>query len=85
MLRVIFRDAMVLKTTGGNDKLILRVEGEKIGKVAEKYLTASLLFAQEQITKAEKELFFNGYFPQCLEVLISNILLENAKNKKREK
>ena len=85
LLRVIFRDAMVLKTTGGNDKLILRVEGEKIGKVAEKYLTASLLFAQEQITKAEKELFFNGYFPQCLEVLISNILLENAKNKKREK
>lgn len=85
LIRVILRDALVLKTIGDKTQLILRVESEKIRQVADKYLVSSLIFAQECVSKAEKEVFFNGYFPQCLEVLISDILLENAKNKRKEK
>ncbi len=84
LIRLIFRDALVLKSTGASEKIVLRGEREKIEKVAEKYLISSLLFAQEKISEAEKQVQFNAYFPQCLEVLLSTVLLQNAKNKKRE-
>ncbi len=85
LLRVILRDALVWKSVkSGKANLLLSVEKSRIEKVAEKYLAASLVFAQKRISDAEREVFFNANFPQCLEVLISEILLQNAKNKKRE-
>ncbi|MBQ8323164.1 MAG: hypothetical protein IJX91_04280 [Clostridia bacterium] len=83
LLRVIFRDALVLRSVSGA-KPMLRSETARITKAAEKYTDSSLVFAQERISKAEKEVFFNAFFPQCLEVLISDILLENAKSKRRQ-
>ncbi len=85
LLRIILRDALVWKTVAKNKgKLLLGVESNRIEKVAEKYLASSLVFAQKRISDAERETFFNANFPQCLEVLLSEILFQNAKNKKKE-
>ena len=84
LLRLILRDALVWKNTKKKEKILLGAERERIEKVAEKYLVSSLLFAQGKISEAEKQVQFNAYFPQCLEVLLSSVLLQNAKNKKRE-
>lgn len=84
LLRLLFRDALLLKTQGGKAKLLLNSERERLEKIAEKYETETLLFAQEEITKAEQRLFFNTVFPQCLEILAASILKRDEENKKRK-
>ena len=79
LLRLIFRDASVFKTQKEN-ALLLRLEKARIQQVAEKYLLSSLLYAQNVITQAEKDLSFNAVYPQLLEITLSKILLQNAKN-----
>lgn len=84
LLRAIYRDALIYKTLPAQKSaLLLQSEEESVRAVAEKYQTSALLFAQQELSKAEREVFFNAYFPQCLEVLISNILLFNAKQKRK--
>ena len=80
LLRLIYRDALVLKTQNRTDTLLLRSQKERILEVADKYLISSLVFAQKTITQAEKDIAFNAVFPQCLEITLSKILLQNAKD-----
>ena len=83
LLRVVYRDGLVLRELGENG-VLLQTEKARLREVAEKYTASSLLFAQNEISVAEREAFFNAVFPQCLEVLLSKILMENAKRKKAE-
>ncbi|MBE7068799.1 MAG: hypothetical protein E7381_05815 [Clostridiales bacterium] len=84
LLRTIFRDALLVKTLPSKkDALLLKPKADELTAVAEKYRAEALIYAQEEISKAEKQVFFNAYFPQCLEVLISNILFFNAKQAKK--
>jgi DNA polymerase III gamma/tau subunit len=80
LLRLIFRDGLLLKT-GQTKHLTLRGEKEKIQKVADTYSVSALLYAQEAITLAEKQVKFNAVFSQCLEICMANILQENNKSK----
>ncbi len=84
LLRLLFRDALLLKTQGNKAELLLKSEKEKLKKIAEKYETETLLFAQEEITKAEQQVFFNAVFPQCLEILAASFLRRDEENKKRK-
>lgn len=85
LLRLIYRDALLVKTRlNAKNALLFQSEADKLSSVAEKYETGALIYAQEALSKAERELFFNAYFPQCLEVLISNILFFNAKQKRKK-
>ncbi|MBQ8374529.1 MAG: hypothetical protein IJX98_03010 [Clostridia bacterium] len=89
LIRLIFRDALFLKTAlrGGADKstllrraekhLFLRPEKKRIESVSEKYTLRSLIFAQDKLTEAEKQLKFNANFTQCIEICIASILEEN--------
>ncbi len=77
LLRVIFRDALLIKTLQGKNAL-LRLETERLQGVAKRFSPACLLYAQDELTKAEKEVFFNAYFPQCIEVLFAKILKFNS-------
>ena len=73
LLRLIFRDALLLKTGLGEENVFLRGEKERLLQVAEKYTTDRLVNAQDEICKAEREIAFNAVFPQCLEVLLARI------------
>jgi DNA polymerase-3 subunit delta' len=73
-LRLIFRDALFIKTNADPFFLLLRSERERTKKVASRYALNALLFAQEAFTKAEKQLKFNTNFSQCLEVCFESIL-----------
>ena len=77
LLRLIYRDALVLKTQGAKGKHRLLLKRSDISSVAEKYSERALIFAQECISKAEMELTFNANLPQCLELCIAKILREN--------
>ena len=79
MLRLIFRDALILKTQTRNlnGKLFLISEKDTLIRVSEKYNLTTLLYAQEVITEAEKQIKFNAVFPQCIELCISKIIYKN--------
>ena len=72
LFRFIFRDALAYKT-GNGKHLILKPEKEKIAKIAEKYSVQALLKAQEEFSKAEKNMKFNVNFPQCIEICFALI------------
>lgn len=76
LLRILYRDAAVWKA-GKRQHVLLGAEHVKIAAIAEKYSLSALLFAQERITQAERELKFNAVFPQCLETLLAAILHKN--------
>lgn len=89
LLRLIFRDGILLKMqaqTGVNNEglLLLKSEKERLFEVAEKYEISSLLYAQEEISNAEKQVQFNAVFPQCIEVCMANIRANNKKAKGKE-
>ncbi len=81
LLRLIFRDALLLKTgkTEMENAVLLYFEKERLSKVANGYSLSALLYAQEAIGEAEKEVQFNAVFPQCLELCIANINLARDK------
>ena len=81
LLRLIFRDALLCKT-GQTKYLTLRGEKTRIEEVADAYTASALLYAQEAISLAEKQVTFNAVFPQCLEICMANVLAENEKSKK---
>jgi DNA polymerase-3 subunit gamma/tau len=85
LLRLIFRDGAVLKTGQSKEYLLLRSESERLLQMKEKYTLHALLFAQKRFSDAELHTAFNGVFSQCLEVTLSEILLQNAKDKRRQK
>ncbi len=71
LLRLIFRDALLLKA--GEGALLLRGEADRIEEVANAYSKRALLFAQEAISSAEKQIKFNAIFSQCIELCIASI------------
>ncbi|MBQ8685966.1 MAG: hypothetical protein IJ514_07330 [Clostridia bacterium] len=74
LLRLVFRDALVYKTSAAKaDRTFLRAEEARIKSVAERYTARALIEAQTLIAQAERESFFNAVFPQCLETLIAKI------------
>lgn len=77
LLRLIFRDALVLKTQGGKSRRYLLLKRNEILTVSKKYSERALLYAQERLSKAELETTFNAVFPQCIEVCMAKILTEN--------
>ena len=77
LLRLIYRDALVLKTQGTKARRKLLLKKNEILDVSQKYSERALLFAQECISKSELELTFNANLPQCLELCIAKILKEN--------
>ena len=78
LLRLIFRDAFLIKT-GKNAHLLLKTETESVKKVSERYSEKALLFAQEAFTNAEKEIRFNANFYQCIEICMFKIMERNAR------
>ncbi len=74
-LRIFFRDSLLLKTQGerAKSKLLLQHEYARVNALASKYTVAALLFAQEAISAAEKEVAFNAVFPQCIEICMAKI------------
>ena len=77
-LRLIFRDALLLKTEH-KQNILLKTDLEKVKKVATLYTTTALLYAQEAISEAEKEVKFNANFTQCLEICFGRIQRINEK------
>lgn len=91
LLRLIFRDALILKTskingvsdsgkTGKNRAekyLMLKSETERLRAISDYYRLNALLSAQEALSEAEKQIRFNGVFPQCLEICMAKILEQN--------
>jgi hypothetical protein len=75
LLRLIFRDALLVKTEQAACKkaLLLRSERSRVEEVAEQYALSALLHAQEELSKAELQVQFNAVFPQCIEICIANI------------
>ena len=79
LLRLIFRDALLVKTQGKNAEkyLLLRAEKTQLTEVAAAYNIPALLYAQEALSEAEKQVTFNAVFPQCIELLIAKIRKKN--------
>lgn len=76
-LRLIFRDALFLKTNVDFSVFLLKSEMEKIKKVGSRYALNALSYAQEALTQAEKQLKFNTNFTQCLEICFAKISERN--------
>lgn len=83
LLRLIFRDALLLKMQAEKDPsyafksektpILLRAERENLLKIRNAYPLPALLYAQSALDEAEKQLKFNAVFPQCLEILMAKI------------
>lgn len=79
-IKLIFRDAFLYKASESGELVakegyfFLPTEKDKVCAVANNRSLSSLLFAQEALTDAEKELFFNANFPQCVEIALSRVL-----------
>ena len=78
-LRLVFRDALLLKSNpqNANKFLLLQSEKEKLQEVANAYTLNALLYAQNAISDAEKQVKFNAVFAQCIELCIAKIRKEN--------
>ncbi len=72
LLRLICRDSLLLKS-GIKGGLLLPAERARSKEVAMDFDESVLLFAQEELSKAEKQVKFNAVFPQCLGICIANI------------
>lgn len=77
-LRLIFRDALLIKSQKNADKfLLLRSEKEKLQQTSAMYALNALLYAQNALSEAEKQVKFNAVFSQCIELCIAKIRKEN--------
>ncbi|MBO5412270.1 MAG: hypothetical protein J6A38_04255 [Clostridia bacterium] len=74
LLRLIFRDALLLKTQPRATKsLLLQSEKANVLAVSKQYGATALLFAQEALSEAEKQIAFNAVFPQCIELCMAKL------------
>lgn len=82
-LRILFRDALLLKMQGSTAKsaLLLQHEFTRVQALSAQYGIPALLFSQEVISAAEKEVSFNAVFPQCIELCIAKIRRKNEQSK----
>lgn len=72
LLRLVFRDALVLKTNQ-TSPVLLQVRKNNVLAVSEKYSLSALLYAQTALSEAELQTNFNAVFPQCIELCIAKI------------
>lgn len=79
LLRIIFRDALLLKTKQNETRIFLRSERENLLKIAQSYSISALLFAQTELSNTEQQLFFNTVFPQAMEILFIKIFQNKEK------
>ncbi len=78
VLRIIFRDALLVKTQENYTKnLLLGSEKERLLITANRYSVSALIYAQEALSKAELQVKFNAIFPQCIELCFANIFEKN--------
>lgn len=84
MLRLVYRDALTIKLKTGA-RLSLEREKARTETLAERYTPHTLLYAQEALTRAERETYFNAAFPQCLELTMTDILRDETNEKRRKK
>ena len=80
LLRILFRDALVLSANLNEKEVFLRGERKKLFKITQLYSPAALLYAQTLLTNAEQQLFFNTVFPQCIEVLFAKLCEKREQN-----
>ena len=80
LLRILYRDALLLKTASLKKdgvaltkQISLKSESSRLQTLANNHSLPALVFAQEAVSKAEKEIAFNAYFPQCLELLLASV------------
>ena len=78
-LRILFRDGLILKTQGEKAKknLLLSAEIETLKKVMNAYTVPAFLYAQESISNAERQIFTNANFAQCVEICSQKIKTKN--------
>ncbi len=79
LLRLLCRDALLLKM-GKRKKITLSTEGERLERLACGFSKGALLYAQEAISEAEKQVKFNAIFSQCVETCVAKILAKNKEN-----
>ena len=85
LLRLIFRDALIVKTSGFTSRssksadryLLLKTKKSAVRAVADRFTLRALLYAQEALSEAEKQIRFNAVYPQCLELCLAKILEKN--------
>ena len=58
---------------------MLRSETQRLYNISEYYQLGALIYAQEALSDAEKQIRFNGVFPQCLEICMAKIMEQNNK------
>lgn len=80
LLRIIYRDALVYKM---GQPLLLRSEQVRTQTLANLRGVSALLFAQEGLIAAERELAFNAVFAQCIETFLSAVLQKDKQEKAR--
>ncbi len=73
LLRILFRDALLYKIDALAKNVLLKSEKPRLQAIANGYSLSALVFAQEAVSEAEKDVAFNAYFPQCVELLIAKI------------
>lgn len=78
-LRLVFRDGLLLKIQGNKAErnLLLKAEKERSFTLSQRYTARALLYAQEVLSEAEKQVKFNATFPQCVEICMAKIQREN--------
>ncbi len=79
LLRLLFRDALTLKI--GKTALLLPAQRAQSAQIAQLYSLESLLYAQEALSEAEKQVKFNAIFSQCIEICMAKIHSKNQKDK----
>ena len=73
LLRILFRDGLLCKTGTLQKSVLLKSETIRLQAIANAYSLSALVYAQEAISEAEKDVAFNAYFPQCVELLLAKI------------
>ena len=86
LLRLVFRDVLLLKTQGKNaaKHLLLPFEKERLTEMSTAYDVPALLSAQTYLSEAEKQLNFNANFGQCIERAIAKIRETNEKERQKK-
>lgn len=85
LLKIVFFDALTFKTKNGSNAARERfsenspadaIGAADVSFLASSYSFAGLLKVQQILSEAEKQLYFNGVFPQILEVAMCRIQSE---------
>ncbi len=79
LLRILYRDALMEKS--GMGARLFSWETKRILQLSNALSKHALLYAQEAISDAEKQVKFNAIFSQCIEITIAKIWAENEKYK----